>query len=74
METYVDIFFNTNGEQASTIHNKLLKRGLKPTLGEHDFVYNWNGIITIEEELKFIDRIQSDLKDSGAILKFSTKR
>lgn len=74
METYVDIFFNADGEKASNIHKKLLKMDLKPTLGEHDFVYNWNGIITIDEELKFIDKIQSGLKDTGAILRFTTKR
>ncbi len=37
-------------------------------------IYNWNGIVTIEEELKFIDKVQEKLKDTGAILKFKTIR
>ena len=74
METYVDVFMNVDGEKASVIHNKLIKLGLKPTIGEHDFIYNWNGIVSIEEEIKLIDRIQEELKGTGVILKFKTMR
>ena len=74
METYVDVFMNVDGEKASVIHNKLLKLGLKPTIGEHDFIYNWKGIASIEEEIKLIDRIQEALKGTGVILKFKTMR
>ena len=74
METYIDIYLNVDGEKASVIHNKLTKIGLKPTIGEHDFVYNWGGIANIAEELKFIENIQSTLRGPGAILKFKTIR
>ncbi len=74
METYVDVFMNVDGEKASVIHNKLIKLGLKPTIGEHDFIYNWKGIASIEEEIKLIDRIQEKLKGTGVILKFKTMR
>lgn len=74
METYLDIFLPTIGEKASSINEKLIELGLKPTIGEHDYVYNWNGIVTIDEELKFIDKVQEKLKDTGAILKFKTLR
>ena len=74
METYVDVFMNVDGEKASVIHNKLIKLGLKPTIGEHDFIYNWKGIASIEEEIKLIDRIQEALKGTGVILKFKTMR
>jgi hypothetical protein len=74
METYIDLFIPTEGEKASSINKKLIEIGLKPTIGEHDYVYNWNGIVTIEEELKFIDNVQEKLKDTGAILKFKTLR
>jgi hypothetical protein len=74
METYIDLYINVDGEEASVIHNKLIKIGLKPTIGEHDFVYNWNGIVNIDEELKFIENIQSALRGTGAILKFKTIR
>jgi hypothetical protein len=74
METYIDIYLNVDGEKASVIHNKLIKIGLKPTIGEHDFVYNWKGIANIDEELNLIENIQSKLKGTGAILKFKTIR
>ena len=74
METYVDIYLQVDGTKASIIHKKILQLGLKPTIGEHDFIYNWNRIVTIEEEIKFIDKIQSELKGTGAILKFTTIR
>jgi len=74
METYLNIFLQADGEKASVINKKLLEIGLKPTLGEHDYVYNWNGIATLEEEMKLIDKIQEKLKGTGTLLKFKTSR
>jgi len=74
METYVDIYLHADGTEASIIYKRILALGLKPTFGEHDFIYNWKGIVNIEEELKFIDKIQSELKGTGAILRFITIR
>jgi len=74
METYVDIFINADGENISVIHNKMIELGLKPTIGEHDFVYNWKGITNIEEEIRFIEVIQNKLKGTGVLLKFTTVR
>jgi hypothetical protein len=74
METYVDIFISADGEKISIIHDIMVELGLKPTIGEHDFVYNWKGITTIEEEIKFIEKIQDKLKGTGVLLKFKTLR
>jgi hypothetical protein len=74
METYVDVFINADGEKISVIHNKMIELGLKPTIGEHDFVYNWKGITNIEEEIRFIEVIQNKLKGTGVLLKFTTLR
>jgi len=74
METYIDIYLNTDGEKSSVIHQKLIELGLKPTIGEHDFVYNWKGIVTMEEEIKFIDKIQTTLQGTSAFLRFTTMR
>ena len=74
METHVDIFINVDGKKISIIHKKLIEMGLKPTIGEHDFVYNWKGIVTIDEEIKFIEKIQSNLKGTGVILRFTSIR
>jgi len=74
METYVDVYMNVDGEKGSVIFNKLNEIGLKYYIGEHDFVYDWKGIATISDELKLIDKIQLQLKGSGALLKFTTIR
>jgi hypothetical protein len=74
METYIDIFFSTDGEKASIIEKKLIDMGLKPTIGDHDFVYDWGKIVESSEVANFVDKIQSNLKGSGAILKFTTIR
>ena len=74
METFVDVYMNVDGEKGSVIFSKLSGMGLKYYIGEHDFVYNWKGIATISDELKLIDKIQSELKGSGVLLKFTTIR
>ncbi len=74
MKTYVEVYVSADGEKASVISEKLHEIGLKPTIGEHDFVYNWKEGATLSEVLHFVDRIQSKLKGTGAILNFSTFR
>ncbi len=74
MDTYVDLFISSDGEKVTIVHNKMIEMGLKPTIGEHDFVYSWTGIVTIDEELEFIEKIQSKLKGTGAILRFTSIR
>ena len=74
METYIAIFHNVDGEKASIIFDKLNSMGLKHHIGDHDFVYDWKRVATIDEELDFIDRIQEKLKGTSVILKFSTIR
>lgn len=74
METFVDVYMNVDGEKGSIIFSKLNKMGLKYYIGEHDFVYDWKKIATIEDELKLIDEIQSQLKGTGVLLKFTTIR
>lgn len=74
METYVDIFLNTDGEKASIIEKKLIDMGFKPTIGDHDFVYDWGKIVDPSEVVNLVDKIQSNLKGTGTILKFKTIR
>ena len=74
METFVDVYLSVDGEKGSVIFNKLNEIGLKSYIGEHDFVYDWKGIATISDELKLVDKIQSLLKGTGVMLKFTTIR
>lgn len=74
METYLDVILSADGEKASVIHKKIIELGFKPMVGEHDYVYKWEGLVDLEEEMKLIEKIQTHLKGSGALLKFTTER
>ena len=74
METFIDVYLKSDGGKASVIYKKLIDLNLKPTIGEHDFVYDWKKIVDIEEELKLVEDIQTALKDDKVILKFKTIR
>lgn len=74
METYIDLFLNADGEKASEIQRRLKELGLKPGIGEHDFMYDWNKVVSPSEIIAFADKIQSELKGTGVILRFTTKR
>ena len=47
---------------------------LKYHIGEHDFIHDWKGIAKISDEIELADRIQTKLRGTGAILKFTTIR
>jgi hypothetical protein len=72
MKTYVEILHSADGEKPSIIFEILSEMGLKPSYGQHDFVYYWKKDVTFTEIILFLDRIISKLNGTGAILKFST--
>ena len=74
LKTYVEVFISAEGEKASIITQKLHDLDLGPAFGQHDFVYNWKDDVTLPEVLRLVDNIQSKLKGTGTILKFTTIR
>ena len=72
MNTYIEISITSEGEKASVITEKLLDMGLEISFGQHDFVHRWKYKATFSEVLRFIDKVQSRLKGTGVILKFTT--
>jgi hypothetical protein len=74
METYIDLFLNADGEKASEIHRRLNALGLKPAIGEHDFLFDWNKAVSPSEIIAFADNIQTQLKGTGVIFRFTTIR
>ncbi len=74
METYIDVYISSDGVKSSEILKILVEMGLKPSIGDHDFIYDWKGIVSIEEEIQLIDKIQEKLRGTGVILKFKTDR
>ena len=74
MKTYVEILHSADGEKVSVIFEKMRDMGFEPTLGEHEFVYNWKKNVTLPEVIKFLDNVVTKLRGTGAILKFTTIR
>ena len=72
MKTYVEILHSADGEKPSIVFEILSEMGLKPSFGQHDFVYHWNKDVSFMEIILFLDRLILKLKGTGAILKFST--
>jgi len=72
MKTYVEILHSADGEKPSIIFEILTEMGLKPSYGHHDFEYTWKKDVTFMDIIKFLDRLISKLRGTGAILKFST--
>jgi hypothetical protein len=43
-------------------------------MGDHDYVYDWKKIVSPSEIVIFADMVQSQLKGTGAFIKFITRR
>jgi hypothetical protein len=74
METYIDLFISADGEKASVVQRKLRELGIKPAVGDHDFMFDWKGVVDAAEIIAFADKVQAQLKGTGVILKFNTVR
>jgi hypothetical protein len=72
MNTYIEVFVNSDGEKASVISETLFNMGLEASIGQHDFVYRWKKDVTLSEVFKLVDQIQNRLRGTGALLKFTT--
>ena len=74
MKTYIEVYVSADGEKGSVITQILTDMGLESSIGEHDLEYKWKKNVTLPEVLRFVDVVQSKLKGTGTILKFTTIR
>ena len=72
MKTYVEVYVSADGAKPSEILEILTSLGFQSAFGEQDFVFNWKKEVVLPEILKFVDKIQSKLKGTGVLLKFTT--
>lgn len=72
MKTYLIVWFNSEGARPSEINQRLMSLGFEPIQGAHDYVYQWDSNTTLDEILRFGDRIQMTLKGLNAIFKIET--
>jgi hypothetical protein len=73
MRTNVNIIVNSEGGLMSEVAKRFREFGFKPTLGMHDFVYEWEETnVTPETVIALIDKVQKKLKDMNVGLHFMT--
>lgn len=68
------MYLNVDGAKASEIERRLRELGLKPAIGDHDFMYDWNRVVDASEVVAFADLVQARLKGTGVVLRFTTIR
>lgn len=73
MRTNVSIIVSSEGGSMSEVAKSFGELGFKPTLGMHDFVYEWEETsVTPEKVIEFIDKVQKKLNGMNVGLHFVT--
>ena len=72
MKTYLLIWFNSDGASPSKVNQRLMSLGFNPMQGSHDYVYDWDNNVDMDEILRFGDKVQLSLQGSGAMFKIET--
>jgi len=73
MRTHVSIIVSSEGRPLSEIAKIFKDLGFKPTLGMHDFVYDWEETkVTPEMVIELVDKVQIKLKGTQVGLHFVT--
>ena len=73
MRTFVVVTVSSEGSSASQVTNKLIDMGFESTLGNHDFVYNWDKNVEPEAVIRFVDDVQKKLQGMNVLLQFVTQ-
>jgi hypothetical protein len=72
METYLRVTFDSEGAKPSVVADRLLAFGFRPTHGNYDFVYDWNGSATREQVLELSDELIRQLRGFRVLLEVET--
>ena len=73
MRTNVNIILNSEGGLMSEVAKRIKEIGFQPSLGMHDFQYDWEGLnVTPEKVIELIDKVQKKLKGLKVSLYFIT--
>ena len=72
MQTYLVVWFNSDGNHKPSDITERLSMGFRPVEGRYDFIYEWDSNADLNEIIKFGDQVQHTLKGSGALFKLET--
>lgn len=74
MKTYLQIWYNSweNTATPSEVNNRLMSLGFKPIQGPQDYVIEWEENTSIDDVLRFGDKIHLTLAGTGVLFKIET--
>jgi hypothetical protein len=72
MKTYLKLSFSSEGEKPSTIVDRLMNLGFRPTPGKYDLVYDWDKEANIKDIIWFGDKIHSTVKGAQCSFELET--
>lgn len=72
MKSYLVVWFNSEGSEPSEVTQRLLSLGFKPIKGNYDYVYEWQGDVSVDEVLSFADKVSLTLEGTNVLFKIET--
>jgi len=72
LQTYLMIWFSSEGAGPTEVVEKLQGMGFKPLTGQYDHVYDWKRTVTVEDVLGLGNRVHETLKGLKVIYKMET--
>jgi len=74
MKTYLNVWFNSDGERATEVTSRLMSMGFRPVHGRYDYVYEWNGNTTLDDTIAFGDSVTATLKGCNVYFTLETEQ
>lgn len=74
MNTYMTLWFSSEGKRPSEVTDKLKEIGFVPIKGLYDYKYDWDDGAPLDEVLRIGNRVQSALKDHKVLFNLETMR
>ena len=72
MDTYLTVWFSSEGASPSEIVQKLKALGFEAVQGNYDFSYKWDSKPSVDELMHLGNSVQKTLKGSKATFKMET--
>ena len=72
MESYLRITFSSEGSPPSVVAGRLQALGFRPTQGNYDFRYDWNGSAALDEMMALADRLTEALRGHRVLFEMET--
>ena len=72
MKTYLILWFNSDGSKPYEITQRLLGLGFRPVRGNYDYAYEWDKKATMDDIIRFADKVQLTLKGMNVLFRIET--